>query len=255
MPTSDKSSTTRSRAWDLERFKLVRSASEIWSHTVNTGLRALIGSWNTMAMRRPRSARISASLLSKMLLPSNSTRPRGISPGGSGIRRMIALAVTDLPEPDSPTRPKVWPRSIEKDTPSTAVRSPRRRRKRTVRSSSASTVSAISALRQAGIEDVAQAVAEQVEGQHRVADGEAREGRDQRRGFHVVAGGGEVGAPVGRRRRRSQPQERQCRHDQDDVTQPHRGIDDQRRDDVGQDLAQRDGKAALADGARGLDIF
>ena len=56
---------------------------------------------------------------------------------------MIARAVTDLPDPDSPTSPKVSPRAIEKDTPFTAVRSPRRKRKRTVTSSSSSTASPI----------------------------------------------------------------------------------------------------------------
>src|ERR1700737_4257180 len=35
-------------------------------------------------------------------------------------RRTIERAVTDLPEPDSPTRPRVRPRCSVKDTPSTA---------------------------------------------------------------------------------------------------------------------------------------
>ena len=34
---------------------------------------------------------------------------------------MIASAVTDLPLPDSPTSPTVWPGSTSKLTPSTAV--------------------------------------------------------------------------------------------------------------------------------------
>ena len=52
--------------------------------------------------------------------------PSRISPGGS-ISRMIESALTDLPLPDSPTSPRVWPVSSSKSTPSTARigRSPR----------------------------------------------------------------------------------------------------------------------------------
>ena len=52
--------------------------------------------------------------------------PRGSRPGGS-IRRMIESAVTDLPLPDSPTTPSVWPASSSKSTPSTARIEPRAR--------------------------------------------------------------------------------------------------------------------------------
>ena len=124
--------------------RLVRSASEIWSHTVNTGLSALIGSWNTMAMRRPRSARISASLLSRMSLPSNSDAAVRDLAGRVGDQAHDRLAPS--PTCRSPIRPpgrRSRRAAIEKDTPSTAVRSPRRRRKRTVSSSSARTVSAM----------------------------------------------------------------------------------------------------------------
>ena len=100
-----------------------------------------------------------------------------------------------------------------------------------------------------------EAVAEQVEGQHGVADRDSREGGDQRGGFHVVARGTEIGAPVRRWRRRAQAEKRQRGDDQNDVAQANRGIDDQRRDDVGQDLPERNAEAAVADGARRLDIF
>jgi len=39
---------------------------------------------------------------------------------------MTESAVTDLPQPDSPTMPSVFPRSTPKLTPSTARTSPRR---------------------------------------------------------------------------------------------------------------------------------
>ena len=47
-------------------------------------------------------------------------RPRSIRPGGCGMSRMIESAVTDLPEPDSPTIPSVVPASTDNDSPLTA---------------------------------------------------------------------------------------------------------------------------------------
>src|SRR3970040_501192 len=46
-------------------------------------------------------------------------------PGGCGTRPMIESAVTLLPQPDSPTMPRVRPRSRRKSTPSTARTTPR----------------------------------------------------------------------------------------------------------------------------------
>ena len=43
----------------------------------------------------------------------------------SGSRPISASAVIDLPQPDSPTRPSVSPRSSEKLTPRTACAGPR----------------------------------------------------------------------------------------------------------------------------------
>src|SRR5260370_24219930 len=41
-------------------------------------------------------------------------------PGGSGMSRNSDMAVTDLPQPDSPTMASVSPSSTWKETPSTA---------------------------------------------------------------------------------------------------------------------------------------
>jgi len=38
---------------------------------------------------------------------------------------MIVRHVTLLPEPDSPTIPRIWPSATENETPSTAVTVPR----------------------------------------------------------------------------------------------------------------------------------
>src|SRR5829696_1431814 len=53
--------------------------------------------------------------------PSNRTSPVIRPPLA---RPMMARLVTLLPEPDSPTIPRVWPRSSEKLTPSTALTTP-----------------------------------------------------------------------------------------------------------------------------------
>ncbi len=50
-------------------------------------------------------------------------------PGGSGIRRITVIAVTDLPEPDSLLPPKVRPASKVKVTPSQAFTTPSRVKK------------------------------------------------------------------------------------------------------------------------------
>src|SRR5258708_12896268 len=52
----------------------------------------------------------------------------------SGSRPISARAVTDLPQPDSPTRPKVSPRFSAKLTPRTACAGPRLVLSRTPRS-------------------------------------------------------------------------------------------------------------------------
>ena len=58
--------------------------------------------------------------------------------GGFGIRPMIESAVTDFPQPDSPTIPSVLPFSSEKLTPSTARTVPSRVKKCVRRSSTSS---------------------------------------------------------------------------------------------------------------------
>ena len=57
------------------------------------------------------------------------TEPETIFAGGFGIRPMIESAVTDLPQPDSPTIPSVLPFSSEQLTPSTARTVPSRVKK------------------------------------------------------------------------------------------------------------------------------
>jgi len=73
-----------------------------------------------MAMRRPRTARISAADASSSRCPSNTISPPAMRPGGDGTSCITDRLVTDLPDPDSPTIPSVSPRRTSKLTPSTA---------------------------------------------------------------------------------------------------------------------------------------
>ena len=80
--------------------------------TVKTGLRLVMGSWKTMPIRPPRTARISDSGSASRSVPSSEMRaPSSIRPGG-GTRRSRARLVRLLPQPDSPTSARVSPRAM-----------------------------------------------------------------------------------------------------------------------------------------------
>ena len=64
-------------------------------------------------MSFPRIFRISLSDFVSRFCPRSVTVPASIRPGGIGISRMTDSAVTDLPDPDSPTMPSVEPLSTE----------------------------------------------------------------------------------------------------------------------------------------------
>src|SRR6185312_10461319 len=88
-----------------------------------------------MAISLPRMCGSSSAGICRISTPLKRIAPPRITPGGIGTRRKIELAVTLLPQPDSPTRPTVRPCSMLKDTPSTACKSPASVRKPTFRSS------------------------------------------------------------------------------------------------------------------------
>src|SRR3954451_267286 len=104
---------------------------------VNTGFSAVIGSWKTSATSAPRTRWISRSLSVRRSRPLKITRPLAIRPGRCTSRRMDS-AVTDLPLPDSPTRPSVSPASTWKLTSITAGAGPPGRSKTVVRRSTES---------------------------------------------------------------------------------------------------------------------
>src|SRR5580692_3046365 len=96
-------------------------------------------------------------------------RPAVTFPAGSRMP-ITAYAVTDLPDPDSPTSAMVSPLSTAKLTLSSARTMPERVRNSTLRpamlSAGAAVVICVSCS-SPGIDHVAQAVAEQVEAEHR----------------------------------------------------------------------------------------
>jgi len=94
------------------------SGSMIWSATGNTGLSELIGSWNTQAISRPRTDCSSRSEVFSRSRPWNRIAPLRSALSGSRLR--MDIAVTLLPEPDSPTSATVLFSGMSKLTPLTA---------------------------------------------------------------------------------------------------------------------------------------
>ncbi len=98
----------------------VRSTSSICSPQVMTGLSAVIGSWKIIDMRVQRSSRSRSSLAASTFSPSSRISPPwGFSALAS--RPITVKAITDLPEPDSPTRQTISPGLTVKLTFSTAL--------------------------------------------------------------------------------------------------------------------------------------
>jgi hypothetical protein len=87
--------------------------------TGDSGLSAVIGSWKIMAIRLPRRRRISAAEHVLDLCSVEAILPPA-SDSGRRSRPITDSAVMLLPQPDSPTSPKVSPRPISNETFSTA---------------------------------------------------------------------------------------------------------------------------------------
>ena len=119
MRTDFSSPTARRQALARVAPSCTRIGSPTWLPIENSGLSEAIGSCRIMAIRLPRTRRISASDLSSRFSPSNIMRPCTMRAAG-GSRRMMVSASVLLPEPDSPTMPSVSPASRLKVTSSTA---------------------------------------------------------------------------------------------------------------------------------------
>src|SRR5882757_2397147 len=135
-----------------------------------------------MLMSLPRMLRISRSESCKSSLPWKRIEP-AILPGGCGMSCRIDIAVTDLPQPLSPTTASVSPSLIWNDTPSTARLTPSGVRKCTCRSSTSSRAIGSQPLCQAWIECIAQPVAEQIDGEY--GEGQERGREENDKGLHL----------------------------------------------------------------------
>src|SRR2546429_3650669 len=104
---------------------------------------------------------------------------------------------------------------------------------------------------EARIEGVAQGVAEQIESEHGEHDrGPGEEEDPPRAAGEVLVGIGEHGAPLGRRRLRAEPEKAERGGLEDRERDRERGLDDQGRQAVRNDVAQENAPAASAQAPR-----
>ena len=105
------------------------------------------------------------------------------------------------------------------------------------------------------VENVAQAVAEEVGGQHDERDGEARNDDQIGRLHHVLARTGEHGAPFRRWRLDAEAEEAQARGRQDRKADAHGVADDQDAADIRQHMAEHDAEVAGVNALGRLDVI
>src|SRR5699024_5332947 len=161
IPTRSSRSIARSRATSLDTGSCSWIASTIWSPTLCTADKDVIGSWKTIEIRLPLTARMIAG--SAPIIPTMPSGASAASGSGAGRRRRrrsprkldlravastsaagglgthtwpptilpgrstscrIERAITLFPQPDSPTTANVSPRRMVRLTPSTAFTTP-----------------------------------------------------------------------------------------------------------------------------------
>src|SRR5471032_2298891 len=154
---------------------------------------------------------------------------------GASIRPIIAIMVTDLPEPDSPTMASTSPFSTVRSRPSTtgtALASP----KRTLRFLMFKSGMRISSggVLEFRVQRIAQAVAHQVDCQHAEQNGQTRQTYHPPGAFDVVASRSQHGAPLRRWRLYAKAEEAQCRGIENGRRGTQGGLNDQRCHAVGQ---------------------
>ena len=135
-----RSTSVSAWAWLMPRCR--RSTSAIWNPIFSTGFRLVIGSWKIMPISPPRTSRIASSSRVSRSRPDRRTEP-SMRLVPSCRSRMIDSAVTDLPEPDSPTMATVSPVSMAKSRLRTTGTSAPSTRKEVVRPSTLRTGSVI----------------------------------------------------------------------------------------------------------------
>ena len=107
-------------------LRWISRTSPIWRPTSMTGFSDDVGCWKIIEIRSPRMlAHLVVGDASAGPSPSKRTSPASIRPGWRRAAGSTAT-VTLLPQPDSPTRPMISPRSTWKSMPSTARTTPSR---------------------------------------------------------------------------------------------------------------------------------
>src|SRR6266853_728451 len=187
-------------------------------------------------------------------MPSSTAPAPSIRPGGCGTKPRSERHVTDLPDPDSPTIPSVSPRSMQKDTPSTARTTPLRVWK-DVRKSSTSSSATPSVLRCPDVERIAQAVAEEIQREQRRREYRGRVDQQPRRLLHLLGALLDEQSPGTHRRLHAESEETQK-----GLQQHHRGNGERRvhhhgTEHIGDHVAQNDAACAQAERDRRLDEF
>src|SRR5918999_4906818 len=250
MPTRASAARAWSRASAALTSWCARTASTICVSMRSTGFSVIIGSWNTMAMRAPRTLRSSSSASPTRSVPSKRIRPPTMRPGGSTSPR-IENPVTVFPQPDSPTRPSTSPARTSKLTPSTARTTPARVKK-WVRRFCTSKVLPF----KARIEDIAQAVADEVDAHDRGEERDARVEADPVLARqHVLEAIGDQQAERGLGERQADAEERERRLERDGVRGLQGADHDHRGDHIGQEMAKDDARGRQGKAMRGLDVL
>src|SRR5919109_2438847 len=257
MRTSASSSAARSVAARLPSDRWTRSSSTIWSPTRKTGLSDVSGSWKTMPISPAHSARRSLGGSARTGRPSNATVPSMRALGTSRSSPMTDRAMTDLPEPDSPTTATTSPGATDSDTPSTAWTVPpgvSNRTRRSVTSSRLSPIASAPVSPTVPLPLLAQALAHEVEGQHGGEHGASRHEHQVRMVLeHAALPLGDHVSPRRGRRLHAEAQVAQRRLGHQQHGHDDQGVGQQRRQDVGQDLAHDDPGAGGAHDPGGLD--
>src|SRR5256884_7018804 len=251
MPTRPSMFTAEERAFLASQPLWSRVGSETCHPTRYTGLSEVIGSWKIIAISRPRISRISYSLSLVRSWPLNITLPLTILPGR--CKRMTLRAVTDLPQPDSPTMPSVSPGVRSKETPSTAFTVPSLVEKTVCRSRTSRSGCVTALGLQSRVEGVADGVAEDVRGEHGYEDRDAWKRNQESRPEKVALRVRQHVAPARCRWLDAEAQEVQRGLDQDDLADAQAGRDDQHWQHVGKEVSNHQTRITGADRPRRQD--
>src|SRR4051812_28807487 len=212
-----------------------------------------MGSWKTIATSLPRILRSSLFFSLSRSRPLNIAVPLTIRPGGMGIRPSSASVETLLPEPDSPTIPRISPGKSSYETPSTAWTIPSSVLNSTARSSIARSGSGTHPplLR---VECVPEAVADEVHAEHDQDDQQAREDRQPPLRGIVLPVVDEHAERRGRRRD-AEAEEGEGSLSQDRHAHRQGAVDDDRPERVREDVPEHDPGVAGSRRLRGLDVL